>query len=127
MRYKSTQNKIKWLCVQLKKDDRFHNFQDAKLNDGVIVAKVVESIKPGIVNWDNINLNAKEYDVCSLFILSTTVLQQSFNFIYFMAALWAVFTFGVSDPPITAHGSLDLKQEIQIQIQIYGSIVLQVV
>jgi hypothetical protein len=27
-----------------------------------------------------------------------------------------VFTFGGSGPAITAHGSLDLKQEIQIQI-----------
>jgi hypothetical protein len=34
-----------------------------------------------------------------------------------MAAFWAVFTFGGSDPAFTAHGSLDLKQEIQIQIQ----------
>jgi hypothetical protein len=32
-----------------------------------------------------------------------------------MAAFWAVFTFGGSGPDITAHGSLDLKQEIQIQ------------
>jgi hypothetical protein len=30
-----------------------------------------------------------------------------------MAAFWAVFTFGGSGPDITAHGSLDLKQEIQ--------------
>jgi hypothetical protein len=36
----------------------------------------------------------------------------------FMAAFWAVFTFGGSGSDITAHGSLDLKQEIQIQIQI---------
>jgi hypothetical protein len=35
-----------------------------------------------------------------------------------MAALWAVFTFGGSGPALTAHGSLDLKQEIQIQNQI---------
>jgi hypothetical protein len=35
-----------------------------------------------------------------------------------MAAIWAVFTFGGSGPALTAHGSLDLKQEIQIQIQI---------
>jgi hypothetical protein len=35
-----------------------------------------------------------------------------------MAAFWAVFIFGGSGPAITAHGSLDLKQEIQIQIQI---------
>jgi hypothetical protein len=34
-----------------------------------------------------------------------------------MAAFWAVFMFGGSGPAITAHGSLDLKQEIQIQIQ----------
>jgi hypothetical protein len=32
-----------------------------------------------------------------------------------MAAFWAVFTFGGSGPALTAHGSLDLKQEIQIQ------------
>jgi hypothetical protein len=35
-----------------------------------------------------------------------------------MAAFWAVFTFGGSGPAITAHGSLDLKQKIQIKIQI---------
>jgi hypothetical protein len=29
--------------------------------------------------------------------------------------LLAVFTFGGSGPALTAHGSLDLKQEIQIQ------------
>jgi hypothetical protein len=34
-----------------------------------------------------------------------------------MAAFWAVFTFGGSGPALTAHCSLDLKQEIQIQIQ----------
>jgi hypothetical protein len=33
-----------------------------------------------------------------------------------MAAFWAVLTFGGSGPALTAHGSLDLKQEIQIQI-----------
>jgi hypothetical protein len=33
-----------------------------------------------------------------------------------MAAFWAVFTFGGSGPALTAHGSLDLKQEIQIYI-----------
>jgi hypothetical protein len=33
-----------------------------------------------------------------------------------MAAFWAVFTFGGSGPALTTHGSLDLKQEIQIQI-----------
>jgi hypothetical protein len=35
-----------------------------------------------------------------------------------MAAFWAVFTFGGSSPALTAHSSLDLKQEIQIQIAI---------
>jgi hypothetical protein len=35
-----------------------------------------------------------------------------------MAAFWAVFTFGDSGPALTAHGSLDLKQEIQIQLHI---------
>jgi hypothetical protein len=34
------------------------------------------------------------------------------------ASIWAVFTFGGSGPALTAHGSLDLKQENQIQIQI---------
>jgi hypothetical protein len=34
-----------------------------------------------------------------------------------MATFWAVFTFGGSDLALTAHGLLDLKQEIQIQIQ----------
>jgi hypothetical protein len=29
----------------------------------------------------------------------------------------SVFTFGGSGPALTAHGSLDLKQEIEIQIQ----------
>jgi hypothetical protein len=33
-----------------------------------------------------------------------------------MAAFW-VSTFGGSGPAITTHGSLDLNQEIQIQIQ----------
>jgi hypothetical protein len=37
-----------------------------------------------------------------------------------MAAFWAVFIFGGSGPAITVHGSLDLKQEIQIQIQSHG-------
>jgi hypothetical protein len=35
-----------------------------------------------------------------------------------MAAFWTVFTFGGSGLALTAHGSLDLTQEIQIQIQI---------
>jgi hypothetical protein len=35
-----------------------------------------------------------------------------------MAAFWAEFTFGGSGPALTAHGSLDLKQEIQIQIEL---------
>jgi hypothetical protein len=47
-----------------------------------------------------------------------TVWLLTFNFIHFMGAFWAVFTFGGSGPALTAHGSLDLKQEIQIQIQI---------
>jgi hypothetical protein len=33
-----------------------------------------------------------------------------------MAAFWTVFTFEGSGPALTEHGSLDLKQEIQIQI-----------
>jgi hypothetical protein len=39
-----------------------------------------------------------------------------------MAAFWAVFTFRGSGPALTAYGSLDLKQEIQIQIPIKVSI-----
>jgi hypothetical protein len=34
-----------------------------------------------------------------------------------LCMLFTVFTFGGSVPAITAHGSLDFKQEIQIQIQ----------
>jgi hypothetical protein len=56
-----------------------------------------------------------------------TVWLLTFNFIHFMAAFWAVFTFGGSGPDITAHGSLDLKQEIQIQIQIESVLKLMVV
>jgi hypothetical protein len=33
-----------------------------------------------------------------------------------MAAFWAILTFEGSGPAITAHGSLDPKQEIQVQI-----------
>jgi hypothetical protein len=44
-----------------------------------------------------------------------------------MAAFWAVFTFGGSGPALTAHGSLDLKQEIQIQIQIQTHCCLKIV
>jgi hypothetical protein len=38
-----------------------------------------------------------------------------------MAAFWAVFIFGGSGPPNNraAHGSLDLKQEIQILIKMH--------
>jgi hypothetical protein len=46
-----------------------------------------------------------------------TIWLLTFNFIHFMATFWVVFTFGGSGPALTAHGSLDLKQEIQIQIQ----------
>lgn len=56
------QDIIDWANSKLKKDDKISSFQDTKLNDGVIIAKVVESIKPGIVNWDNVNLSATEYD-----------------------------------------------------------------
>jgi hypothetical protein len=52
----------------------------------------------------------------SLVYCKVTVWLRTFNFIHFMAAFWAVFTFGGSGPHITAHGSLDFKQEIQIQI-----------
>jgi hypothetical protein len=45
----------------------------------------------------------------------------TFNFIHFMAAFWAAFTFGGSGPAITAHNSLDLKQKTQTQIQIWFS------
>jgi hypothetical protein len=36
------------------------------------------------------------------------------------SVFWAVFTCVGSGPALTAHGSLDLKQEIQIQFQIGG-------
>ena len=52
--------------LQVKKDDRITSFQDPKLNDGIIVCRVIEAIKPGIVNWDNVNQDAKDYDVRSL-------------------------------------------------------------
>jgi hypothetical protein len=53
-----------------------------------------------------------------------TVWLHTFNFIHFLAAFWAVFTFGGSGPALTAHGSLDLKQEIQeIQIQVVVGVV----
>jgi hypothetical protein len=52
----------------------------------------------------------------SLVLCKVTVWLLTFNFIHFMAAFWAVFTYGGSGPALTAHGSLDLKQEIQIQI-----------
>jgi hypothetical protein len=45
----------------------------------------------------------------TLFVISQT--RQT------ISAFWAVFTFGGSGPAITAHGSLDLEQEIQIQCQ----------
>jgi hypothetical protein len=48
-----------------------------------------------------------------------TVWLLTFNFIHFMTAVWAVFTFGGSGPALIAHGSLDLKQEIQIQTYQY--------
>jgi hypothetical protein len=44
-----------------------------------------------------------------------------------MEAFWAVFTFGGSGPAITAHGSLDLKQEIQIQIQTFPTFLINFV
>jgi hypothetical protein len=34
-----------------------------------------------------------------------------------MAAFWAVFTFGDGGSAISAHGLFDLKEEIQIQIE----------
>jgi hypothetical protein len=40
-------------------------------------------------------------------------LNKKFKTIHFMAAFWAVFTFGGSGPALTAHGSLGIKQEIQ--------------
>jgi hypothetical protein len=55
----------------------------------------------------------------SLVYSKVTVWLLTFNFIHFMAAFWAVFTFGSSGPALTAHGSLDLKQEIPIPQQIF--------
>jgi hypothetical protein len=46
------------------------------------------------------------------FFIKAQILEENKKI---LAAFWAVFTFGGSGPAITAHGSLDLKQEIQIQ------------
>jgi hypothetical protein len=58
---------------------------------------------------------AKLIDIEVMFFCKVTVLLLTFNFTHFMATIWPVFTFGGSGPAITAYGSLDLKQEIQIQ------------
>ena len=60
---RSVRRLTRFVSLQVKKDDRISSFQDSKLNDGVIVTKVIEAIKPGIVNWDNVNQDAREYDV----------------------------------------------------------------
>jgi hypothetical protein len=64
---------------------------------------------------NNIDVDDDDTSI-SLVYCKMTVWLLTFNFIHFMAAFWAVFTFGGSGPDITAHGSLDLKQEIQIQM-----------
>ncbi|XP_076451114.1 plastin-1-like [Babylonia areolata] len=49
---------IAWVNSKLKKEDRISGFNDSKLKDGVIVGRVIDSIKVGIVNWDNISADA---------------------------------------------------------------------
>jgi hypothetical protein len=51
----------------------------------------------------------------SLIYCKVTVWLLTFNFIHFMTAFWAVFTFEGIGPAITAHVSLDFRQVIQIQ------------
>jgi hypothetical protein len=54
------------------------------------------------------------------FVFSVKQLSPLFNY-----SFWTVFTFGGSGPAITAHGSLDLKQDIQIHVQILTLIFCQ--
>ncbi|KAL8618904.1 hypothetical protein ACOMHN_020323 [Nucella lapillus] len=55
---------IEWVNSKVDKEDRISSFQDSKLKDGVVVARVIDAIKPGTVNWDNINLNASDDVEC---------------------------------------------------------------
>jgi hypothetical protein len=57
-----------------------------------------------------------------------TVWLLTFNFIHFMAAFWAVhvFTFEGSGPALTAHGSMDLKEKQEIQLQFRLAFLLDV-
>ncbi|KAK7481850.1 hypothetical protein BaRGS_00026876 [Batillaria attramentaria] len=53
---------IEWANSKLKGGDKISGFNDPALNDGVIIIKVIDAIKPGIVNWENVNMEAKDYD-----------------------------------------------------------------
>jgi hypothetical protein len=44
-----------------------------------------------------------------------TVWLLTFNFSHFLAAFWAVFTFGGGGPSLTAHGSLDKKFKFKLK------------
>jgi hypothetical protein len=51
-------------------------------------------------------------------VYGTVHLIHSIGFVWVLSLTvkgWAIFTFGGRGPAITAHGSLDLKPEIQIQ------------
>lgn len=45
---------IEWANSKLKPGDRFSSFGDPRLGSGVIILKLIEAIKPGTVNWDNV-------------------------------------------------------------------------
>lgn len=45
---------IEWANSKLKPGDRFSSFGDPRLGSGVIILKLIEAIKSGTVNWDNV-------------------------------------------------------------------------
>ncbi|XP_076472201.1 plastin-3-like isoform X1 [Babylonia areolata] len=53
---------MEWVNSKVKKEERISSFSDPALSDGVIVTKVIESIKEDIVNWDNVNMNTGNKD-----------------------------------------------------------------
>jgi hypothetical protein len=70
------------------------------------------ALPSSLVHTDSISRNNRVFP--SIIYCKVTVWLLAFNFIHFMAAFWAVFTLGGSGPALTAHGSFDLKQDIQI-------------
>lgn len=64
---------VSWVNSKLQnagKSTSLRNFQDSSIADGKIVIDLVDSIKPGSVNYDNVKNGGTE-EVCFLF-LSTT-------------------------------------------------------